>query len=384
MSQLSGVFGVRYNQYAETEDAGGLMFVQNVWRLWQQRVSLSYELCFSFGLGSNFTNPIDDKNYEGANLNKPDRNSKSRVPVFTILCGALLLMGALAGAAVQKYFGLGNVLRQIGIPYPTVPVSTPMLVHEIPQAYLGNMKLFVLAGQSNMVGWAPVPENENYNPRIYMFGADYQWHIARDPVFDAYNQVDKVSENRIAGFGPSLPFAIASLERHPDLVIGLIPCAKNSSGIIQWQRNLSDHSLYGSCLKRVLAASPAGEIYGLLFFQGEQDALDPGQYPQPEPQPENWAHLFSKFVFDFRSDINQPDLPVVFAQIGVDPAAPELPNWNVVKEQQRLINLPMTTIIITDDLPLMDGLHFTADSYRIIGERFAEAFWDLIDQKIEQ
>ena len=297
-----------------------------------------------------------------------------------ILSGTLLLMGALVGAAVQKYFGFGNVLRQVGIPYPTVPVITPAPVNEIPQAYLGNVKLFVLAGQSNMVGWAPIPENENYNPRIYSFGADYHWRIARDPIFDAYNQVDKVSENRIAGFGPSLPFAIASLERHPDRIIGLIPCAKNSSGIIQWQRNFSDHSLYGSCLKRVLAASLVGEISGLLFFQGEQDALDPVRYPHPEPMPGNWAQLFSNFVTDFRSDINQPDLPVVFAQIGAEPTSTEFPNWNVVKEQQTLFTLPMTAMILTNDLPLMDGLHFTADSYRIIGERFAEAYWDLEEQ----
>jgi hypothetical protein len=59
----------------------------------------------------------------------------------------------------------------------------------------------------------------------------------------------------------------------------------------------------------------------------------------------------------------------------------DLPNWNLIKEQQDSVALPMTTMIITDDLPLMDGVHFTTDSYRIIGKRFAEAYWELIEQE---
>ena len=38
----------------------------------------------------------------------------------------------------------------------------------------------------------------------------------------------------------------------------------------------------------------------------------------------------------------------------------------------------MTAMITTDDLPLLDGVHFTAESYRTIGERFAKAYWDLL------
>ena len=291
----------------------------------------------------------------------------------------LFLAGVMAGALVQKYFGIGNILRLTGIPYPTRTTTSPSPIPEIPESYWGEMQLFILAGQSNMVGWAPIPEKENIDPRIYVFGADYHWHIARDPIASAENQVDRVSENRIAGFGPSLPFADASLKRYPDMIIGLIPCAKNSSAIIQWQRNLSDQSLYGSCLKRVRAASTMGSVSGLLFFQGEQDALDPSQYPHPEPHPQEWARLFSSFISDFRKDLNQPNLPVVFAQIGMDPVSAEVPYWTVVQEQQALVILPMTAKIVTGDLSLMDGLHFTTDSYRIIGERFAESYWDLVE-----
>jgi hypothetical protein len=306
---------------------------------------------------------------------------KSKHIFLFILVSMIFLMGVLAGAMIQKTIGFGNVLRAVGVPYPTsVPLAVNVLSAEIPKEHQGKMHLFILAGQSNMVGWAPIPDGEKTDPRIYVFGKDYHWRIADHPIEDAFNQVDMVSENRIAGFGPAMDFAFAGLERHPDIVIGVIPCAKNSSAIIQWQRDLSDQSLYGSCLKRAQAASVMGEISGLLFFQGEEDALDPIQYPQPEPHPGDWARLFSAFMADFRADLDQPNLPVIYAQLGSNSALADFPKWVIVKEQQASVTLPMTDMIVTDDLPLMDGLHFTTDSYRVIGKRFAEAFWELVER----
>ena len=298
-----------------------------------------------------------------------------------LLFSIVFLVGVFAGAVIQKTIGVGNILRAVGIPYPTsMPPGDPYALStvEIPQAYRGQMSLFILAGQSNMVGWASVPLEEKTDPRIYVFGNDYRWRIATEPVDHAFNQVDKVSEDRIAGFGPSLAFAFASLDRHPQAVIGLIPCAKNASAIAQWQRNLSDQSLYGSCLKRVRAASTMGRIAGVLFFQGETDAQDPNQFPTPEANPFDWAELFTTFITDLRTDLNQSSLPVVFAQLGSNNAPEAFLNWEVVKQEQLSVQLPKTAMIITDDLPLLDGLHFTTQSYRIIGERFAEAYWDMV------
>lgn len=309
---------------------------------------------------------------------------RAKLPTRVILYAALVLMGVITGTLVQRYVGLGNILRSVGVAYPTRPPVTGSItsaILEIPKEHQGRMHLFILAGQSNMVGWSPIPEGEPTDPRIYLFGKDYRWRIANHPIEDASNQVDLVSENRLAAFGPTMEFAFASLQGHSELVIGLIPCAKNSSGIVQWQRDLSDQTLYGSCLKRVRAASPMGQVAGILFFQGETDALDPIQYPDPPPHPSEWSELFTAFITDLRSDLNQADLPVVFAQIGTTWSPEAFPNWEIVREQQASIQLPMTTMITTDDLPLLDGLHFTSDSYRIIGRRFAEAYWNLVEQR---
>jgi hypothetical protein len=75
---------------------------------------------------------------------------------------------------------------------------------------------------------------------------------------------------------------------------------------------------------------------------------------------------------------------VIYAQIGSNTAQEAFINWEIVQEQQASVSLPMAAMIITDDLPLLDGLHFTTDSYRIIGRRFAEAFWNLVELNPDQ
>ena len=82
-----------------------------------------------------------------------------------LLLGMVFLVGVLTGAALQKAIGVGNVLRAVGIPYPTsVPPGDPFVLStaEIPQAYRGKMSLFILAGQSNILSWAPIHYPENF------------------------------------------------------------------------------------------------------------------------------------------------------------------------------------------------------------------------------
>jgi len=47
---------------------------------------------------------------------------------------------------------------------------------------------------------------------------------------------------------------------YPQVDIGLIPCAKDSSSIEEWQHDLSRLSLYGSCLYRQKLAAQRGKI----------------------------------------------------------------------------------------------------------------------------
>ena len=158
------------------------------------------------------------------------------------------------------------------------------------------------------------------------------------------------------------------------MIIGLIPCAKSDTTIAAWQRSLSDATLYGSCLKRIRAASLEGEVAAVLFFQGEADAFDPKLFPERALSPAEYTRKFSAVVDDLRTDLLSPRLPVIFAQIGTQHVPTIFSQWEIIREQQRAVRLPCSAMITTDDQPLRDGLHFTTASYRVIGERFAAAY----------
>ncbi|MDI1448148.1 sialate O-acetylesterase [Polyangium sp. 6x1] len=280
--------------------------------------------------------------------------------------------GALASALV---FYRADKRTPAPRPEATIPARVTL-----PPEHLGALSLFVLAGQSNMSGRASLPNPLPAPvPGVYVFGNDGRWHEGREPVDFAEGQIDDVSADPGAGAGPAVAFAAALRDKRKDQPIGLIPCAKGASSLAEWRRQLGDHSLYGSCLKRARAASTAGTISGVLFFQGETDAMDPAlTAADAHPDPSNWAAAFATFVADLRRDLAAPDLPVVFAELGPRPEDPRFPAWERVKEQQRAVTIPGVARIRTDDLPLQDAVHFGREGQEGVGKRFAEAMDGLL------
>ena len=292
----------------------------------------------------------------------------------------LLLCGAGIGIGLQKYLNVSkqvaNLLRRVGL-YQYVAEPSIRLQAQLDQPVIspdiqGQLKLYVLVGQSNMVGEAEIPADASTSANIFTFGNDYRWGIATEPIDSSLNQVDLVSADDTPGFGPAFPFAQTLVAQNNNQVIGLIPCAKSGSSITDWEKNPSDQSLYGSCLKRVRAASLMGTVSGILFFQGEADAIDPQQFPSLRPDAAAWAEKFATFAYNFRADIGNPGLPLLYAQIGQPEDLEGLPNWAAVQAQQESLQISEGAMVVTKDLP-MDGIHFTADSYRVIGQRFAAA-----------
>jgi hypothetical protein len=117
---------------------------------------------------------------------------------------------------------------------------------------------------------------------------------------------------------------------------------------------------------------------GFLYFQGEIDAVDPKEDPKRIFLPHQWADRFIVFIKNWRHDLNLHELPVVFAQIGTNTEPERFKNWSIVKIQQNKVRLQFSTMINTDDLVLKDYVNFTTESYRIIGQRFAKSYLNLL------
>lgn len=305
-----------------------------------------------------------------------------------LLIAVGIAVGFFAGILFQRFFPAGEILTKLGIrallPIPRNSGQTERALvspdWDVPIEARGELTLFVLMGQSNMSGRGQLDSPDTPLPHlhVYTFNKDFRWYPAREPLGTMPSEVDWIATDGGTGVGPGLAFARALLEREPTLKIGLIPCARGASSIQDWQRDLSQNSLYGACLKRVKAASSYGTIAAVLLAQGESDADNPDLYPDQSLSAEDWDTKFIALVDALRGDLNSPNLPILFTQLGNYKGDLNLPYWDTVRRQQAASTLPSVVMIKTDDLPLQTDAHFTTASNVEIGRRFAEAYLTLL------
>ncbi len=229
--------------------------------------------------------------------------------------------------------------------------------------------LFLLVGQSNMAGRGKVtPADKTPNPRVLMLSKENRWVSAVDPL-----HFDKPG---IAGVGLGRTFGLEIAKANPNLVVGLIPCAVGGSPISVWEpgkhyKATNSHP-YDDTLKRAKIALKAGTLKGILWHQGESDS-------KPElcnVYEENLHHLINRF----RKEFDAPHVPFIVGQMGQFEGIP----WNESKKKvdqihQRLPKqIPHAAFVTSEGLTHKgDKVHFSADSYREFGKRYAKAYQSL-------
>ena len=201
---------------------------------------------------------------------------------------------------------------------------------------------FVLAGQSNMAGRGlPVPP-QHPSRRILEPSAS-GLVPAKEPLGGEQ------------GVGPGLAFARAIRRRHPQATIVLVPCAKGSTWMREWQPG-------GTLFKRCVAGARRthARVAGVLFAQGESDAQDITAAAR-------WRQGFRRFARGMRRALG--DVPIVHTVLGSTTEPERFIAWSQVQRQQR-------PGVETSDLPLADNVHFTVSGYERLGHRLAAA-WEI-------
>jgi|GEM_PF-5931251 len=126
-----------------------------------------------------------------------------------------------------------------------------------------KLHVYLLIGQSNMAGRGDLSnEPTPIYPRVLMFTEQNQWARAVEPL-----QFDKKG---IAGAGLGASFAQTMAEEHPEVTIGLVPCAVGGTPLSRWQKG---GDLYQQAIVRIRSAMKAGVLQGVLWHQGEQAYL---------------------------------------------------------------------------------------------------------------
>ena len=234
---------------------------------------------------------------------------------------------------------------------------------------VGVGDVYVAAGQSNMSGTSGnLVGVEAPTPMAHLFHNDGTWKPAREPMDDGDQQTDAISRE----FPQSsclLAFANA-LSQRTGVPVGIVPTSLGGTNLYsQWQRYAPFHAhritLYGSMIARAKLPCPTIPPKGLLWFQGESDALANRTTAQ-------YLADLQQFVAQAREDLAAPNLVFLCGQLGTYDAANQ-PYWVGVQEALRrtVAADPQSALVTAVDLAKADSIHFSVAGYRTMGQRFA-------------
>lgn len=276
-------------------------------------------------------------------------------------------------------------------------VSTPAIFAggNATHPYPGGMEadLWVLAGQSNMAGGGLITKEYPANPKIMTFDLTNEWRPAIPPTHNAYTAAARVFKNlafkynaalteaqwnRIVeaqkrkptgGIGPDLSFA-ESITRHTSHHVGLIPCARGSTSMADWDpaaKDQGDLSLYGNMIERIRMVG--GRVKGVLWYQGEAET-------RSQATRDGFEKTFLNLVDSIRRDTGIPDLPFIYVQVSrycLENHDTEI-GWETIRDKQRRVAAMRKNLWVVPaiDLPLDDQIHIGAPGQERLGKRMAE------------
>lgn len=219
------------------------------------------------------------------------------------------------------------------------------------------LHIYLLIGQSNMAGRAPVgEEHAGTLEGCYLFNVEGKWELAENPL-NRHSTIRKQLD--MQRLNPGYGFAKAMRKDDDTVSIGLVVNAKGGSKIEEWVKG---SFFYSEALRRVGQARTSGTLKGILWHQGEGNSREPEVY----------LAKLKRLIEDLRKDLEAPDLPFVAGQVFYDPESK--PHTQAInKEIARLPELvPNTGYVSSEGLATFDNTHFDVRSTLILGQRYAE------------
>lgn len=253
------------------------------------------------------------------------------------------------------------------MPTPTTQASIPI---PIPP----GCRLFVLAGQSNMVGrgwYGDLPPDQQALP-----GNVTLYEIALD------TRLEPVGGR----FGPEVGLAHALGTAMVGERLVLVKYAVDGSSLLDWAPDWDRQTAevtgfpeFGPLYRELLAyirqvqmeVGPDCRLAAVFWMQGERDARIPEAGAQYEAR-------FVELIRRFREDLKMTGLPFLFGQ--VNPPAELYPAVDGVRAAQASVarQIAGTWLVSTDGLSKWrDGVHYDTAGQVELGRRFADLFLEI-------
>lgn len=185
---------------------------------------------------------------------------------------------------------------------------------------------------------------------------------------------------------PEVSFTPALKQAFPGDEILVVKVAHSGQPIRRWYRDWKPESgelakgtmvgdIYRKLIKQVedtLQGRPAPNSVTFVWMQGEADTGSPDMANVYEAS-------LKGLIAQIRDDLQRPDCSVVIGRISDYAKFPEGSKTVRAAEMKVVAEDPKAAWVDTDDLNgKRDDLHYTAEGYRILGERFAARAVELI------
>jgi hypothetical protein len=228
--------------------------------------------------------------------------------------------------------------------------------------------IFLLAGQSNMVGYG----------NVSLLSGDVRSLPANVSIWQEDEWRPMKAEGKT--FGPEISFAHALAVSLPKERIGIVKYAKGGTAIAEWSPT-DPGSLYGGLMRKyrsARAAAPKSRPAAILWMQGEADAK------QPDP-----ASLYSGKLRDLvaasRDEVKEANCAFLCGQI--NPSSETFPHVLAVRVAQA--DLPKQVrwfgLVSTDGLSKNpDNLHYDTAGQWELGRRYARAYLELQKRRLKK
>jgi hypothetical protein len=223
-----------------------------------------------------------------------------------------------------------------------------------------NIDLYLLMGQSNMCVPADVnPEDNIPDVHIVRFDKrDSQWKV--------------LDANDVGGIGPAPSFAVGMIADREDTVVGIVHTAVGGTPQSRW---LKGGDLYEAARDRAKEAKEFGTMRGVLWHHGESEA---GDFTEAS----NYGDNLKDMINDLRIALRASDLPFVLGQLGDFNTQPykDLINEGI---EAAANDLDYVEVASPNGLSCWDdNIHFTSDSQRIYGFRYAEKMMEMVGTRV--
>lgn len=231
-----------------------------------------------------------------------------------------------------------------------------------------NITSFLMIGQSNMAGRGDFGDIEPINNSLCHMLRMGRWQKMSEPI-----NPDRAIFSSEFHSGINLCASFADhYARHFHKQIGLIPCADGGTSISQWQPGeiLFDHAVLMTRL-----AMRTSNFGGILWHQGESDC-NKDNFPL-------YKERAIRMITEIRRALNAENLPFIFGELAEDISD----RWNlgdyparmnsIFREIQR--EIPNCRLVSSKGLSLKpDGIHFNSASLREFGNRYFNAYLELL------